>query len=178
MRFIESAQNKEDGGWRYTPGAVPGDTSVVGWQVMALKSAQLAGLSVSPETIRGVKQYLKRASVAGRDGGIFSYMPDDKAGKISMTAVGMLCNQYMGLERGDAALGESRTALLQSLPSSSQPNIYYWYYATQAMHNMGGPEWDAWNRAMRRVLVETQTKEGCAYGKLESRSAFREGARC
>ncbi len=164
VRFIERAQNKEDGGWRYTPGAVPGDTSVVGWQVMAVKSAQLAGLAVSPETLAGVKRYLQRASVAGRFGGVFSYMPDDKAGRISMTAVGMLCNQYVGLERNDPAMIESTTALLRSLPSRQQPDIYYWYYATQAMHNMSGPEWDAWNRAMRRVLVETQTKEGCAAG--------------
>jgi hypothetical protein len=62
---------------------------------------------------------------------------------------------------------ESMTTLLQSLPSRTQPNIYYWYYATQAMHNMSGPEWDAWNRAMRRVLVETQTKEGCATGSWD-----------
>jgi len=163
-RFIEQAQNKDDGGWRYAPGAVPGDTSVVGWQVMALKSAQLAGLMVSPETLTGVKRYLQRASVAGRSGGVFSYLPDEKSGRISMTAVGMLCNQYMGLERDDPAMIESTNALLQSLPSRRQPDIYYWYYATQAMHNMSGPEWDAWNRAMRRVLIETQTKDGCATG--------------
>jgi hypothetical protein len=167
VRFIEQAQNKVDGGWRYTPGAVPGDTSVVGWQVMALKSAQLAGLEVSAETMAGVKRYLKRASIAGRYGGVFSYLPDDKTGRIAMTAVGMLCNQYVGLGRDDPAMIESTSALLKSLPSRSQPNIYYWYYATQAMHNMSGPEWDAWNRAMRRVLVETQTKAGCAIGSWD-----------
>ena len=40
------AQNPNIGGWRYTPGVESGDTSVVGWQVMALKSAQMAGLAV------------------------------------------------------------------------------------------------------------------------------------
>ena len=31
-------------------------------------------------------------------------------------------------------------------------NVYYWYYATQVMHNYAGYEWDTWNRAMRKLL--------------------------
>jgi len=46
VNFIQSAQNASTGGWRYTPGE-EGDTSVVGWQVMALKSAHMAGLQVN-----------------------------------------------------------------------------------------------------------------------------------
>jgi len=35
------------------------------------------------------------------------------------------------------------------------------------MHNLPGPEWDAWNRNMRRILIETQVKEGCATGSWD-----------
>ena len=45
VNFILDAQNAADGGWRYNP-KDPGDTSVVGWQLMALKSAHMAGLNV------------------------------------------------------------------------------------------------------------------------------------
>ena len=29
------------------------------------------------------------------------------------------------------------------------------------MHNQPGPDWDAWNRKMRRRLIDTQCKDGC-----------------
>ena len=53
------------------------------------------------------------------------------------------------------------------LPSIDQRNAYYWYYGTQVMHNVPGPEWDVWNRQMRRVLIESQVKEGCAAGSWD-----------
>ena len=48
------AQDRASGGWRYRP-SDPGDTSQLGWQVMALKSGQLAGIEI-PE------QHAQRAS--------------------------------------------------------------------------------------------------------------------
>ena len=47
--FICSAQHPR-GGWRYVPGQ-PGDTTVTGWQVMALKSAHMAQLSFPADVI-------------------------------------------------------------------------------------------------------------------------------
>ena len=35
------------------------------------------------------------------------------------------------------------------------------------MHNQPGPQWDAWNRKMRRILIDTQSKEGCAAGSWD-----------
>ena len=45
--------------------------------------------------------------------------------------------------RGIRWLGENH------FPSTSETNIYYWYYATQVMHHHGGAEWDEWNQRMR-----------------------------
>ena len=166
IKYIEEAQNQEDGGWRYTPGQVPGDTSVVGWQIMALKSAQMAGLIVDYKTMEGAKKYLKLAST-GKSHGLYNYIPGQGSGKISMTAVGMLCSQYMGTERGDPAMAEGMRSLMWNQPNLARPDIYYWYYATQAMHNLPGPEWDQWNRQMRRTLIETQAKEACVAGSWD-----------
>ena len=57
--------------------------------------------------------------------------------------------------------------LMAHLPKPKVRNVYYWYYATQVMHNLPGPEWDIWNRQMRRVLIESQVKEGCAAGSWD-----------
>ncbi len=55
---------------------------------------------------------------------------------------------------------------MKHLPDEGIPNIYYWYYATQVMHNMSGYEWDTWNRKMRELLVRTQVRnvDQCANG--------------
>ncbi|MBQ8363893.1 MAG: terpene cyclase/mutase family protein, partial [Thermoguttaceae bacterium] len=58
LRFIENAQHPEDGGWRYNPGDA-GDTSVVGWQMMALRSGYVGSLDVSPNVLDGALHFLR-----------------------------------------------------------------------------------------------------------------------
>ncbi|MEX2026148.1 MAG: prenyltransferase/squalene oxidase repeat-containing protein, partial [Pirellulaceae bacterium] len=64
--FIVKAQYR-DGGWRYQPGPADqlGDTSVVGWQLMALQSARAANLTVPEETLEMASRYLDRAQSDG-----------------------------------------------------------------------------------------------------------------
>jgi hypothetical protein len=167
VRFIELAQNQATGGWRYVPGE-EGDTSVLGWQVMALKSAQMAGIGVNSMAFEGARKFLH--SVAeGKNRGLYKYLPYDQHGvKSSMTAVGMLCQQYIGIARNDPSMLEGKQHLLANLPDVNRDrDIYYWYYATLVMHNFMGPEWDRWNRQMRRTLIDTQCKGGCAEGSWD-----------
>ncbi len=55
--YIVMAQDRVRGGWRYSP-KQPGDTSVTGWQLMALRSAQMASLKVPPQTLAGANNFL------------------------------------------------------------------------------------------------------------------------
>ena len=55
--YIIKAQHAPSGGWRYQPNQ-PADTSVVGWQMMALKSGEMAGLTVPPKVFEGIKKWL------------------------------------------------------------------------------------------------------------------------
>jgi hypothetical protein len=168
LSFIMQAQDPAGGGWRYGP-REPGDTSVTGWQVMALKSGQMAYLAVSPVVFERAKGFLKLCS-SGKHGGLFSYMPAGQTtGDIrAVTAVSLLCHQYMHMPRTDPAMIEGTTLLMQNLPDPNVRNIYYWYYGTQVMHNQPGPDWDTWNRKMRRTLIDAQCKENnCAAGSWD-----------
>jgi hypothetical protein len=78
--------------------------------------------------------------------------------------VGLLCMQYMGTSRDDKGMRDGVEYLLKHLPNKDSKNIYYYYYATQVMHNVPGEQWESWNRKMRRVLVESQERTGCAEG--------------
>lgn len=166
IRFIELAQNEVHGGWRYVAKSHDGDTSVLGWQVMALKSAQMAGIGVNSMCFEGARKWLASCS-QGKEHGLYVYVPYREVSP-SMTAVGMLCQQYMGIARDDPSMIEGRQYLLSNLPDANiDRDIYYWYYATLAMHNFMGPDWDRWNRQMRRTLISTQCKGGCAEGSWD-----------
>lgn len=166
INFIESGQNQE-GGWRYRHGTDDSDTSVFGWQVMALKSGQMAGLKVNPKAIEASRRYLNLVS-RGNYKSEFTYQPLRANASYTMTAVGLLTAQYLGARRDDPVVVNGIDYLLAHKPDITQRNTYFWYYATQVMHNCPGPQWDEWNRHMRKILIDTQeTKKGCAEGSWD-----------
>jgi hypothetical protein len=165
VNFILNAQNTADGGWRYNP-KDPGDTSVLGWQLTALKSAKVAGLNVGGAVFSGASRYLD--SVAVNDGAEYGYQPGVGSSN-TMTAVGLLGRQYLGVKRDSPMLTGGVKYLMNNLPDENFPNIYYWYYATQVMHNMSGFEWDTWNKKIRDILSRTQIRDtnSCANGSWD-----------
>ncbi len=144
----------EGGGWRYGPSKEPGDLSISGWQMMALKSAQMAGLTVPTLTIARAKSFLNVSSNADEG---YSYIPGTGSSP-RMTAVGLLCRQYMD------GWGPSHPRVIKAIQNHINQNppdrqdVYYYYYATQVMHHFGGTEWKAWNDKMREYLIEKQEK--------------------
>jgi Squalene-hopene cyclase C-terminal domain len=171
VNFIVEAQY-HDGGWRYRPSPrnQRSDTSVVGWQLMALQSARAAGLTVPEETWEMADVYLD--SVQQRDGALYSYQTNNRP-TAAMTAEALLCRMYLGWKNDRPGLVHGVRWLSENhMPSASNPNIYYWYYATQVMHHHGGPEWDEWNQRMRDILVASQETQGHAAGSWRPRGEF------
>ena len=156
--FIVNAQDPEGGGWRYRiPQA--GDTSVVGWQVMALTSARIAELKIHPRVLPKITGFLKRVESDG--GGLYGYTHPGSV-RNSTTAVGILCRMYLGREQSNRGLIRGMKHL--SDWGADSFNMYYSYYGTMAMHHWGGAQWERWNNAMRTQLVESQAQEGDAAG--------------
>ncbi|NQT12602.1 MAG: hypothetical protein HQ582_07635, partial [Planctomycetes bacterium] len=112
IAFILDSQHPTLGGWRYTKKDDEttwnreSDTSVSGWQLMALKSAQMAGLEVPSRVMAGVDHWLDLAQVDA--GSRYVYNPyagdrsEQRAGRVpslAMTAEGLLMRMYLGWNR-------------------------------------------------------------------------------
>ena len=165
LNFIVASQHPQFGGWRYRP-KFESDTSVSGWQLMALKSGEMAGLTVSKGVYSGVTKWLD--SVESKTAkGQFTYHPSRPA-SLAMTAEGLLMRQYLGAVRTDARLLAGADFLRQHLPDLADRDAYYWYYATQVMFHMQGAHWDEWNTRLRDTLVSTQLKDGDPNGSWSS----------
>jgi hypothetical protein len=158
------AQNRTTGGWRYRPGDV-GDMSQLGWQLMALKSAELAGLDFPSDTRRGIERFTASVS-SGPGGGLASYRPQERVSH-PMTAEALVVRQFLGTPRNSPALDEAGNYLLGELPGAAQPNFYYWYYGTLGMYQLQGDHWRRWNNALTRQLLGSQTIAGEAAGSWE-----------
>lgn len=152
ISYIVYAQDVQGGGWRYGVGQ-QGDTSVVGWQLMALKSGHMGYLDVPQNVIAGVNHFLN--TVQDDNGAAYGYAsPGDRP---STTAIGLLMRMYLGWEHDNPALMRGVERL--SLIGPSDSDMYYNYYATQVLHHYGGEPWDRWNQEMRDLLVNTQVRD-------------------
>jgi hypothetical protein len=157
LKYIEDCQHPA-GGWRYAP-KQPGDTSVTGWQVQALKSGQMAKLSVDEEKLKLVRKFLD--SVADNNGATYGYI--SKAGRPATTAVGLLCRQYLGWGPNNPHVAEGVEFLKAHPPGEQDYDIYYLYYAALTLHNYGGDDWSKfWNPKTRDLLIKRQVKTGNA----------------
>jgi hypothetical protein len=157
------AQDPIGGGWRYEA-QQPGDTSAVGWQLMALKSAHMAYLEVPRITIQKTSLFLDAVQQEG--GAKYGYQ--DPGNRRSTTSVGLLCRMYLGWKRDHEPLQRGVAYLAKNGPSKT--DIYLNYYATQVMRHYGGEEWEKWNKKMRDYLVETQDLKGHQEGSWMSDS--------
>jgi len=169
--------------WRY--GVKPGDndTSVTGWMMMALKSAKLINaadvkankpppLSLDEEAFDGIKAwidkmtdpdygrvgYQQRGSGPARPTELVDKFPAEKSE--SMTAVGMLARIFLGENPKTSDMIKKGAELCAKLAPSwnvqdGSIDMYYWYYATLAMFQVGGEPWKKWETAMKTAIVDT-----------------------
>jgi hypothetical protein len=196
--FIVASQNKDLGGWRYSPefdasGAIIGgigtDTSVTGWMVAALHSAKLADLEVPSETFARIEKWMNAAQGAGGEAHLYRYnpfapdTPQQRHGRVpskTMTAVGLLSREFLGWGYDHPALGRGAEFLSANPPaigSQREPlrDTYYWYYATLALVYLKErdskyiPAWEKWEATLHPLLRNSQEQQGGWAGSWDPR---------
>ena len=182
--FLVDSQDRQEGGWRYVP-RVGSDTSVTGWGMMALKSAELAGLYVPRQTYEGIEKWLEHSQASARERYLYRYnwlanTPETKHGAVPtpvMTSVGLLMRLYTGWKRDNPLMAQGADWLLKRVPAMGTEqaplrDTYYWYYATQVLFHMGGERWKTWYESLYPMLIETQLTSGPYAGSWEPMGAI------
>jgi hypothetical protein len=182
--FLVKAQNPGFA-WRYTVRPGDNDTSVTGWAVMALKSAELSGLKFNHTAYESAKQWLTRATnvqgIVGYEspGDAGSTMPginDKWQGHPAMTAVGLLIKIFVDKKQGDPWMKVAAAQIVRDLPNWDEQHktidFYYWYYAALALFQYDAPNgasWKAFNESMKKALVlfQANQKAGCRDGSWD-----------
>jgi hypothetical protein len=146
--------------------------SVTGWYVMALKSAQMAGMEVPREAFAGVERFLDL--VATQDGKRYGYRRENPIREASpvttaVSAEGLLCRQYLGWAPRDPRIVGGLEILLEEKPIDfdADKDVYAWYYLTQVAHHAQGPQWQKWNGRLRAELPARQVVKGKEKGSWD-----------
>lgn len=182
VRLLESTQNRY-GGWNATPNAEAtddGSGAIAIMQIMALRAARNAGVSVKTGTIDRAKKYLLEMTT---DGGWYQYNYHSRSGHNSsaLTGAGMYMLGALGLY-DEPKYQKGIQNLLNSAPFlGGKPNVdqgwtswynYTSFYASLAIYQYGGADWSKWYTALREELIKRQSTEGLwtgdSYGGIYS----------
>jgi hypothetical protein len=168
VAFLVRSRAVDGLAWRYVPGAPSGDTSILGWAVMALKSARTVGIPIPPDTQAGVLGWLKKVS-KGKTGGLALYNLEPSATKPTptMTAEAWACRQFLEVGGPGPASEEAANYLIENAKDRGDYNVYYLYYGTLAMYQHGGDAWSTWNGRVRDDVVARQRAKGHMAGSWD-----------
>ena len=145
------------GGWRYTPDARDSDISLSGWNALALRAAQDAGVDVPREAAQKAVGFLLKCYNAGEKG--FSYQPGGNA-QLGPTGIGLL-GLYLLDGSPRPELNEAAKYLVDHPVNDGTPFQYYaMYYVTQAASQTGGATWASVSKATMTRLITAQAKDG------------------
>ncbi len=157
------ARQPEHGGFGYAGAGT--DTSVTGWQVMAIKSAVTAKLRVPADAKKRAEEFL-RVCMAEDASTPYRFSPSGNSdrGTPRMTAVSLTARLFMGHSNKAAdSVRQAKwlTADNGHLAIASQgTDLYYIYYMSMAMHQMGGRYWKGWNKPFNEGLRRRQVRQG------------------
>lgn len=165
-RFSLSAQ-QEGGGWDYSDApSQRSDLSITGWQVLALRAANGAGIEVPEPSMERTRRLLARLFTPDGQGVYATAGPEAERRTINMTAVGLLSALLLGSLPEESRMRRAVDRILRHPPDwrstgyweTSFQSYYYWYAATLALFHLQGDPWAAWNTLIKRTILPLQSR--------------------
>lgn len=165
-QFIIDNQHKK-GGWSYKfdlSDKAHVDVSVSGWQIQALKACSHTDIKFNGMS-NCINKGLTYLQTCQNENGGFGYENKNPAGGrtyLTLTGVGMLCNQMWG----KGARSEVRKAAKYVTENSKldyntqDSDLYAHYYESQAMMQLGGEDWKFYNNLFRDQILNNQDGDG------------------
>ncbi|MDP7010673.1 MAG: terpene cyclase/mutase family protein [Verrucomicrobiota bacterium] len=180
VNVILSAQRRRKipshvGGWRYERDSNDSDLSATVWQLMALRSAQNAGVRVPKQNIDLAVKYLERSYLSGRNGrgeptnlkSGFGYTPGH-APAYSTTSAGLLSMQVCNRIDAPEVIGAANWLEDFDLRSSERWFYYGTYYYSQGMqkrkdddpNSVGSKQADLARKNVERIMLDLKKANG------------------
>jgi hypothetical protein len=154
-----------------------------------MASAQEGGLEIDADGFVGARQWIKDVTdpQTGRTGydrigspssrvpDLNDQFPTDKGE--AMTSVAILSRVFMGEDVSKSPIVEKGADLLKTHlpewdPTGLYNDMYYWYYGSYAMFQIGGSRWDAWNKAAKKAMLDNQRRSGDQKGSWDPKDAW------
>ncbi len=168
----------KNGGWGWFHNE--SRTTFSGWNLLALLTAQAAGIKIPATNLVVLRDYLDRMTLSKTEGHLkagFAYeilQPNAKVGEslsideheevrsgggLSTTVVGLFCRTLLKQSSKDARVSGALNQLMKGLPKhggrfKNYPNEYH-FFGTQAALFHGGAVWGNWNKAMKPAFLDS-----------------------
>ena len=147
------------GGWRYLRNSPDSDLSLSGWNALALRAAQDAGIAVPKDALERAAAFVLRCYHDAEKG--FAYQPGQGA-QTGDSAIGVLCVYLLGMSESSAGQLDGAIQFIMAHPADENAGYPYYaaYFVAQAAFQQGG---DAWARSGRTTidrLIKQQDKDG------------------
>ena len=173
--FLVSAQ-RTSGGWDYKKAkGVRADMSVSAWQIAALRSGALAGISAPDRTRTKAASFIAALTSRATAETGYEKRPDPSETvphpTLGATAMALASRAALGEKMSSSIVRRQAAILMRNLPEwrpawrTSPPRnaihlYYYWYHGTVGMRGVGGGQWKIWYKAVTRTLIAGQEKDG------------------
>jgi hypothetical protein len=153
LNQVVKSQDIGTGGWSEKAKGT-NELSVTAWQIMALRSGQMAGLTVPQQAFRRAEKFLDAVEVKGP-------YADTVGGKPSPTATaqGLLCRIYLGTGPRNPRFVAGLAELKKTAPGKSA-SLLREHFAVQVLHLAGSPD-----RTITDYLLSRQRRDG-SWSKL------------